>query len=55
MIAHNPLLRSGRVALPHPAPTLGKDAQTHEGIIGKQACSFRQSFIKTACWACSGK
>jgi hypothetical protein len=26
MIAHDPLLRSGRAELPHPAPTLGKDA-----------------------------
>src|SRR2546422_696128 len=32
MIAHDPLHRSGRAALPHPAPTSGEDAQTHEGI-----------------------
>ena len=32
MIAHDPLHRSGRAALPHPAPTLGDDAQAHEGI-----------------------
>jgi len=27
MIAHNPLHRSGRAALPHPAPALGDDAE----------------------------
>jgi hypothetical protein len=32
MIAHNPLHRSGRAELPHPAPTLGNDAQAHERI-----------------------
>src|SRR5437667_12051237 len=32
MIAHDPLHRSGRAALPHPAPALGKYAQSHEGI-----------------------
>ena len=32
MIAHNPLHRSGRAELPHPAPTLGKNAQAHERI-----------------------
>jgi len=32
MIAHDPLHRSGRAALPHPAPTLGDDAKTHERI-----------------------
>src|SRR5215472_16360934 len=32
MIAHNPLHRSGRAELPHPAPTLGKDAQAYERI-----------------------
>jgi hypothetical protein len=32
MIAYNPLHRSGQGELPHPAPTLGEDAQTHEGI-----------------------
>jgi hypothetical protein len=32
MIAHSPLHRSGRAELPHPAPTLGKDAQAHERI-----------------------
>ncbi len=32
MIAHDPLPRSGRAALPHPAPALGDDAQTDEGI-----------------------
>ena len=32
IIADHPLHRSGRAALPHPAPTLGDDAQTHEGI-----------------------
>jgi hypothetical protein len=32
MIAHDPLHRSGRAELPHPAPTLGEDAQTHERI-----------------------
>ncbi len=31
-IAEHPLHRSGRAALPHPAPTLGDDAQAHEGI-----------------------
>jgi len=28
MIAHDPLHRSGRAELPHPAPTLGEDAKT---------------------------
>jgi hypothetical protein len=32
MIAHAPLHRSGRAALPHPAPTLGHDAEAHHGI-----------------------
>jgi hypothetical protein len=32
MIAHDPLHRSGRAELPHPAPTLGEDAQAHERI-----------------------
>src|SRR5580658_4537834 len=31
-IADHPLHRSGRAALPHPAPTSGDDAQAHEGI-----------------------
>jgi hypothetical protein len=30
MIAHDPLHRSGQAELPHPAPTLGEDAQAHE-------------------------
>jgi len=32
MITHDPLHRSGRAELPHPAPTLGTDAETLEGI-----------------------
>ena len=32
MITHGPLHRSGRAELPHPAPTLGKDAQAHERV-----------------------
>src|SRR5919198_2597557 len=32
MIAHDPLHRSGRAALPHPAPALGNNAQADEGI-----------------------
>ena len=32
MIAHDPLHRSGRAELPHPAPTLGKNAQARERI-----------------------
>jgi hypothetical protein len=32
MIAHDPLHRSGRAELPHPAPTLGNNAQAHERI-----------------------
>jgi hypothetical protein len=32
IIADHPLHRSGRAALPHPAPTSGDDAQAHEGI-----------------------
>src|SRR5580693_2269809 len=32
MIAHDPLHRSGQAELPHPAPTLGEDAQAHERI-----------------------
>ena len=31
-IAEHPLHRSGRAALPHPAPTLGDDAQAHERV-----------------------
>src|ERR1700722_16070761 len=31
-IAHDPLHRSGQAELPHPAPTLGEDAQAHERI-----------------------
>src|SRR5262249_28884231 len=31
-VARRPLFRSGRAALPHPAPTLGDDAQAHEWI-----------------------
>jgi hypothetical protein len=30
MITHDPLHRSGPAELPHPAPTLGEDAQAHE-------------------------
>src|SRR5665213_536119 len=32
IIAEHPLHRSGRAALPHPAPTLGSDAQAHEWV-----------------------
>ena len=32
MITHDPLHRSGQAELPHPAPTLGEDAQAHERI-----------------------
>jgi hypothetical protein len=32
MIAHDPLHRSGRAELPHPAPTLGNNAQAHKRI-----------------------
>ena len=32
LIADHPLHRSGRAALPHPAPTLGDNAQAHERI-----------------------
>jgi hypothetical protein len=32
MIAHDPLHRSGQAELPHPAPTLSKNAPSHEGI-----------------------
>jgi hypothetical protein len=32
MIAHGPLRRSGRAELPHPAPTLGEDAETYQRI-----------------------
>lgn len=31
-IADHPLHRSGRAALPHPAPTLGDDAEAHERV-----------------------
>lgn len=30
MVTHNPLHRSGRAALPHPALALGDDAQAHK-------------------------
>src|SRR5919197_5150034 len=32
MVSHNPLHRSGRAALPHPAPTLGDDAEANEWV-----------------------
>src|SRR5437867_8236802 len=32
MVTHNPLHRSGRAALPHPAPALGDDAQAHKRL-----------------------
>jgi len=32
MVAHDPLHRSGRAGLPHPAPALGSNAQAYEGI-----------------------
>src|SRR5206468_3260232 len=32
MVTHNPLHRSGRAALPHPAPTLGDDAEANEWV-----------------------
>src|SRR5271169_5321632 len=32
IISDHPLHRSGRAALPHPAPTSGDDAQAHEWI-----------------------
>jgi hypothetical protein len=32
MITHSPLHRAGRAALPHPASTVGKNAQAHERI-----------------------
>jgi hypothetical protein len=41
MIAHNPLHRSGRAALPHPAPALGDDAEANERI-GTTDASGRQ-------------
>jgi len=31
MIAHNPLHGSGQAALPHPAFTLGEDAEAAQG------------------------
>jgi hypothetical protein len=38
MITHGPRHRSGRAALPHPAPTLGEDAKTQEGIRMTDTC-----------------
>src|SRR3989442_956685 len=32
MVTHDPLHRSGRAALPHPAPTLGHDAKANERV-----------------------
>ncbi len=32
MVAHDPLHRSGRAALPHPALALGDNAQAHERV-----------------------
>ena len=32
MLTHSPLPRSGQAELPHPAPTLGEDAETHKRI-----------------------
>jgi hypothetical protein len=31
-VTHHPLHRSGRAALPHPAPTLGNNAKPHERV-----------------------
>lgn len=41
LIAEHPLHRSGRAALPHPAPTLGNNAKAHERI-GMADVSGRQ-------------
>ena len=41
MIAYDPLHRSGRAALPHPAPALGDDAEANERI-GMTDASGRQ-------------
>jgi len=38
MVAHDPLHRSGRAALPHPAPALGDDGQAVEGIWVADIC-----------------
>ena len=41
MIAYDPLHRSGRAALPHPAPALGDDAEANKRI-GMTDASGRQ-------------
>jgi len=50
MIAHNPLHRSGRAELPHPAPTLGDNAQAHERI-RMAHLSWREPTRNVACHA----
>src|SRR5262252_8066148 len=47
MIAHDPLHKAGRAALPHPASTLGKNAQAHERI-GMTDTSRRKPSRKVA-------
>jgi hypothetical protein len=44
IIADHPLHRSGRAALPHPAPTSGDDAQTL-GRIGMAGSFMYKTFI----------
>src|SRR5206468_1885531 len=40
-IARNPLHRSGRAALPHPAPALGDNAEADEGIGMADTCGWK--------------
>jgi hypothetical protein len=41
LIAEHPLRRFGRAALPHPAPTLGDDAQALGGIGMTDVCGWK--------------
>src|SRR6267143_1238817 len=54
MIAHDPLHRSGQAELPHPAPTLGEDAQAHEGKDDKHEPVGTIAQYSAACGATAG-
>ena len=47
MIAHGPRHRSGRAALPHPAPTLGHNAQALKGVRMTDTCRRKPPRNKT--------
>lgn len=41
MISHDPLHRSGRAALPHPAPALGGDGEAGERVGVTDTCGWK--------------